>query len=315
MAEAARKTLLFHFQRMLAHEAGTRLGQDIEELHDMRVATRRMRAALRLFADSLDPVALAPFARALRRAGRALGAVRDLDIFRQKAQRYRDRLPPDQAAGLEPLLAAWEAQYQRARQELLSFLDGERYARLREHFGELLRTPGAAAGPALAADGSPRPHLLRHVVPGMLHQTLAAVRAYDEWLRAPDAPLSRYHQLRIASKGLRYALEFFREVLAPEAGELIERMKGLQDHLGDLQDAVVACGILRDYLTWGTWGHGEGRPPDWPAEPIVAPGVAAYLVARQLEIQHLVAAFPPVWARVHGPEFAQLLAASVAVLY
>ena len=49
MAEGARKTLYFHFRRMLYHEPGTRLGQDIEELHDMRVATRRMRAAIRVF--------------------------------------------------------------------------------------------------------------------------------------------------------------------------------------------------------------------------------------------------------------------------
>jgi CHAD domain-containing protein/uncharacterized protein YjbK len=315
MAEAARKTLLFHFQRMLDHEAGTHLGQDIEELHDMRVATRRMRAALRLFADYLDPETMAPFAKALRRTGRTLGAVRDLDIFHDKAQRYLDRLPPEQPAGLEPLLAAWEVRYQQARQELLGYLDGERYARFTAGFGEFLAMPGAGARPALSAGGEPRPNLLRHVVPGVLYQALAAVRAYDEWLRTPEVPLSRYHQLRIASKGLRYALEFFREVLGLEARELISRMKALQDHLGDLQDAVVACGILRDFLTWGTWGHGAGTRPDWPAEPIVAPGVAAYLAARQLEIQRLVAAFPPVWALVQGPEFAQLLAASVAPLY
>ena len=48
MAEVARKTLYFQFQRMLYHEPGTRLGQDNEELHDMRVATRRMRGVPRL---------------------------------------------------------------------------------------------------------------------------------------------------------------------------------------------------------------------------------------------------------------------------
>ena len=54
MDEAARKTLLFHFERMLKHEPGTREGEDAEELHDMRVATRRMRAALRVFDGYID---------------------------------------------------------------------------------------------------------------------------------------------------------------------------------------------------------------------------------------------------------------------
>ena len=49
MAEAARKVLLFHFERMLLHEPGSRLGETIEAVHDMRVATRRMRSAFRLF--------------------------------------------------------------------------------------------------------------------------------------------------------------------------------------------------------------------------------------------------------------------------
>jgi len=54
MSEAGRKVLRTHFARMLANEAGTRLGEDIEELHDMRVATRRLRAVL--FVDMVDSV-------------------------------------------------------------------------------------------------------------------------------------------------------------------------------------------------------------------------------------------------------------------
>ena len=86
MAEAADKILLFQLRRMIEHEPGTRKGEDIEELHDMRVATRRMRAALRLFEAFLDPEALRPFLKTLRRTGRTLGAVRDLDVFWEKTE-------------------------------------------------------------------------------------------------------------------------------------------------------------------------------------------------------------------------------------
>ena len=54
VSEAGRKVLYLHFLRMLKHEPGTRAGEDIEELHDMRVATRRMRSAFQLFGFHFD---------------------------------------------------------------------------------------------------------------------------------------------------------------------------------------------------------------------------------------------------------------------
>jgi CHAD domain-containing protein len=316
MAEAARKTLYFHFQRMLYHEPGTRLGEDIEEVHDMRVATRRMRAAFRVFDDHLDMKQLKPILKDLRRTGRRLGAVRDLDVFWEKTQRYLDMLPPEQQGDLDPLREAWEAERERAREEMLAYLDSDRYARFKERFGEFLQTPSAGTLPTLSKKGEAVPHRLRHVVPVAVYQRLAAVQAYDEWVTRPDVPLERLHRLRIAAKRLRYTLEFFQEVLAPEAKGLIKEMKRLQDHLGDLQDAVVASNLLRDFLTWGTWGHAQAqkKKAPLPVEPVVAPGVAAYLAARQTEIQHLLETFPQVWAYFQSPEFSRSVVLAVAPL-
>jgi CHAD domain-containing protein len=312
MAQAARKTLALHFGRMTQHEAGVRQGGEIESVHDMRVATRRMRAALRVFSEFLEADRAGALARDLRRVGRLLGGVRDMDVFRDKAQRYLDSLREGERSALEPLLAAWQAHYLQARGELLAYLDGERYARLKAHMAEFLQEDDTT-GP-LSPGTEPRPHRLRQVVPVALYQGLATVRAYAEWLTGPSVPLERYHQLRIASKGLRYTLEFFRDVLGPKASTLVERVKGLQDHLGDLQDAVVACNLLRDFLIWGTWGRPAGKDAAWPAAPILAPGVAAYLAYRQIEIQRLVQTFPAVWNQIRGPEFGQSLAQCVAVL-
>lgn len=89
MAEAGRKVLAFHFERMLEHEPGTRVGEDIEELHDMRVATRRMRAAFQVFGDSYTKKSVKPLLQGLKKTGRALGPVRDLDVFIEKLQQYQ----------------------------------------------------------------------------------------------------------------------------------------------------------------------------------------------------------------------------------
>ena len=315
MAEVTRKTMLFQFQHMLYHEPGTQLGQDIEELHDMRVATRRMRAALQVFGDYLDEKTWAPFEKGLRRTGRILGEVRDLDVFWEKTQRYLDALPPGRRDELAPLRTVWQVARDQARDRMLVYLDSERYRKFKDSFGEFLEIRAADAAPVFTTAGGLQPRRLRYVAPVILYQRLAAMRAYDEWVAEPKVPLAQLHQLRIASKGLRYSLEFLEEVLGAEAKVLIKEIKVLQDHLGDLQDAVVASNLLRDFLTWGTWGHAEAKKAiPLPVAPVVAPGVAIYLAVRQGELQDLPASFPQVWMRIQSPDFKQNLISALAVL-
>ena len=107
LAEAGRKVMLFQFNEMLSHEAGTRLGADIEELHDMRVATRRMRAAFDVFGEAFHAKVVKTHLKGLRATGRALGRVRDLDVFIEKAEAYRLTLAPEAQPGLDLLLEMW----------------------------------------------------------------------------------------------------------------------------------------------------------------------------------------------------------------
>ncbi|MGD9030826.1 MAG: CHAD domain-containing protein, partial [Anaerolineae bacterium] len=315
MAEAARKTFAFRFQHMLYHEPGTRAGEDIEELHDMRVATRRMRSAFQVFEDYLAMARLKPILKGLKRTGSYLGAVRDLDVFWEKTQRYVDTLSSEQQDDLAPLRQAWQAERERMRERMLAYLDSVRYAEFVESFAEILRTSEAWGPPPLTKKGEAVPHRLRHVVPMAVYERTAEVLAYDEWVTGPHIALERLHRLRIAAKRLRYTLEFFEEVLAPEARSLIKQMKNLQDHLGDLQDAVVASELLRDFLTWGTWGHGEGKKQAaLPSEPIVAPGVATYMADKQRELQQLLRSFPEAWGYFQSWEFKRTVAQVVAPL-
>lgn len=270
---------------------------------------------MRVFGDYLDPLQMRPFLKGMRRTGRALGAVRDLDVFQEKVQRYLQTLPASRRQDLDPLLASWEAQREEARKRMVAYLDSERYVRFKEGFAEFLEKPGAGGLPVLLEGGEPVPYELRHVVPLVVYERVAAVRAYEPWMDSPQIPLERLHQLRIASKALRYALEFFREVLGGEAKGLIDTIKMVQDHLGDLQDAVVACNLLRDFLTWGTWGHDESQRATWPSEPIVVPGVATYLAVRQTEIQELVGGFLLVWSEVQSVGFHQQLEGALAALW
>jgi CHAD domain-containing protein/transposase-like protein len=306
LAEAGRKTLLFHFAEMLKHEEGTRLGEDIEELHDMRVATRRMRAAFDLFEQAFDPKIIRRHLRGLKATGRALGAVRDMDVFIEKANHYMEGLSPEQCQGLEILVEAWQEQRETAREAMLAHLDSPDYASFKRKFNNFVQTPGK--GVRLLSPECPVPPLARDAAPVLIYSRFGAVRAYDQILES--ATLEQLHALRIEFKKLRYAVEFFREILGKEAKSVINVLKTMQDHLGDLNDAQVATQLLSDFLARMELTHldlplSERRNP----EPLVV-----YLAAKHAERHQLMRTFPAAWEDFNQSEFRQNLSLAVAAL-
>jgi len=307
LVEAGRKVMRFQFAQMLRHEAGTRLGEDIEALHDMRVATRRLRAAFEVFDQAFDTAALKPHLKGLRMTGRTLGAVRDLDVFMEKAQAYIETLPLERRPGLDPLLTRWKEQRETARAHMLEFLDSPEYARFKRRFNIFLNTPGAGACPIPTDE--PAPFQVCHLAPALVYERLASVRAYDPWLK--NAPIERLHMLRIEFKKLRYTLEYFREVLGKRAFDVIADVKLLQDHLGDLNDAQVATQILTEFIA-----SLELSQHDLPiAERENIEEVVNYLAARHAERHHLLVTFPTVWAaHFQYRTFRRNLASAIAAL-
>ena len=303
MAEAGRKVLHYHFERMLFHEPGVRLGEDIEHVHDMRVATRRMRSAFRLFAPFFDDKKVRPLVRGLRRTAQALGAVRDLDVFREKAQCFLAEHPD---LSLDPLFSTWQADYDAARQALLAELDSKRFARFVQRLHTFATTPGMGAR-TVAGDGV-QAQQVRYVAPRLIYEHYERVRAYETVL--DNASLTTLHALRIEFKRLRYAVEFFAEVLGPEAALVIKEIKIMQDHLGDLNDTQVAAEVLEDFISQHRRDH--SGIPQFLREDIS--GVLAYADAKAAEQRHLLETFPQVWANFNREEVRRSLALAVAAL-
>jgi CHAD domain-containing protein len=306
MSEAGRKVMLFNFARMLSCEEETRKGQDIEALHDMRVATRRMRASFEVFGEAFERRALKSHLVGLRQTGRLLGAVRDLDVFMEKAQTYLDTLPPDQRNDLDILLHAWHEQRETAREKMLTFLISPEYHTFKREFNIFVHTPGA--GRRSLPKDQPAPDLVREVAPMMIYTRLAAVRAYGPWLE--NAPIERLHALRIEFKKLRYTVEYFREVLGLQAGEVIDELKTIQDHLGDMTDAQVATEIVEKFVE-ETATHQAELPIE---EHVDLQPVVAYLDYRRDERNHLMATFKDAWRRFSRKDFRKKIAQAVSVL-
>ena len=128
MSEAGRKILYTHFCRMVENEEGTRSGEDPEAC----TTSASPPAACAPPSSSLNPIslpeALAPFGKTLKLTGRALGAVRDLDVLMAKAEAFQSRQAEGSTDGpqpLAPLLSAWRRRRDAAREELLDYLDAE----------------------------------------------------------------------------------------------------------------------------------------------------------------------------------------------
>ncbi|MBZ5637521.1 MAG: CHAD domain-containing protein [Acidobacteriia bacterium] len=226
-----------HLGAFLANEPATRLGDDPEALHDMRVASRRLRAALALFEEVL-PARARSFRRRLGRIGGALGEVRDLDVQLQQLDEFLRDAPAAERLVMQTYLETVAARRERARRRMLLVLDSPGYARLAASLRAFVEREPArrrleACRPALAA------------APDMILRRYRKVRRIGDRL-APVSPAADWHALRIASKRLRYALEFHAELYGKEASLMIDALVDLQDLLGLHQDAQVAMAHLED---------------------------------------------------------------------
>jgi CHAD domain-containing protein len=218
---------------------------DADALHDMRVATRRLRSALQNFEGPKEAPLLGKRLRRelagrrkeLGRLGDVLGAVRDYDVLDDYLKEYaktRLKQPLDSAPGL--------AHFER-------FLQTERA----QAFGPLVKRvnraqePGEAREiiarwalglPAAETSMSTPPLTLRQAAQGILPQRVAEVLSHAHALQDPDNA-EGHHELRKAMKRLRYSLEFFAPCAAQPVKKHVKTLTKLQDLLGEMNDRHV----------------------------------------------------------------------------
>lgn len=244
-----------HFAAMLAHEPGVRLGEDPEDLHDMRVATRRLRATLKLYADFL-PKRAARFERDLKWISGPMGKVRDLDVhlehLAEEAVQWDGEAPSEVSAALEK-------RREEARQHMVEALDSPRYERLISGFMGMLRSGRSPA---------PTPSLLE-AAPELIGRRYKKVRKRLEGLTA-ESPPEEYHDLRKKGKRLRYAIEPLQGIYGKRAEKMVGSLKQAQDDLGGMQDLIVFSNLMKELAVAG----------DLPPQTVFQMGVMSERYAR-----------------------------------
>ena len=241
--DVIRNALAASVARLVAHDPGVRLGDDPEDVHQARVATRRLRSDLRTFSDLLDPDWTQSLRQDLKSIGQDLGAVRDTEVLLDRLRAHAERLPAgDQAAAkkiVQRLLERWDA----ARADLSAALGSTPYAELLDRLVDAAHEP--AFVPSAADDGA------ADVLPPLVSKPWKKLNTAVEEL-PDDPPDEALHHVRIKAKRCRYAAEAVAPAVGKRARSFAKAIADLQDVLGEHQDAVVAEQWLREVASSAT---------------------------------------------------------------
>lgn len=221
--------------RLEAEIPGVLSTSDAEAVHRMRVATRRLRAALRTFRRPLGGrAALQPRTEELRWIAAKLGAVRNEDILLAWLSDYRALAEPGELRDLDGFREARAAVRATAVAELAAAIQSPRFAKSAADMHRFAR--GLLSR---RRDGT----TLRDFAPGRLERAWDEVRGAADALRE-SASDSDMHALRISAKRMRYAAEFFRPAYGKVLDDLIQLATAIQDALGGVNDTVHFLGAL-----------------------------------------------------------------------
>jgi CHAD domain-containing protein len=236
VSEVVRAAVAASVLRLLQHDAGVRLGEDLEDVHQARVATRRMRSDLRTFRDVVDPEWDATLREELGWLGAELGTVRDLDVQLERLRGRVAALPEQDRPVGERFVEMLAQQRASAREHLLESMRSDRYVSLLDGLVAAARepamVPGTSSAPAVMALGAVMERPWKHL------------RGALDGL-GDDAPDADLHLGRIRTKRARYAAEAVESVFGKRAASFAREAAALQDVLGEHQDAVVAQVWLR----------------------------------------------------------------------
>jgi CHAD domain-containing protein len=269
-AELVRAALERNSDELARRDPGTRLGHDSEDLHQFRVATRRLRAILRAARPMLERDWADGLRDELAWLGGSLGPVRDLDVLVEHLDEELAALDEDDRAAALPLRERLLAERESARATLLEALSDPRYFRL------LDALEGAASAPRF--------------VKAELSVAKLAEREFSRLEKAAgalstDISDSDLHAIRVHGKRARYSTELAAPLIGSRSAAVISRAKRFQDVIGEHQDAVVAEERFRALAT-------ELADPR-------ASFAAGLLVERQRERRRSArAAVPAAWRRL-----------------
>ena len=280
-----------YLQALKAELEGVRLAQDIEYIHRMRVASRRLRSALPLFEACFPQKRYSYWIKHIRKVTRSLGAARDMDVQLEELNKFfEEDASPAYKAGLLRLKLRLSQQRAVAQEKIITTLDAI------DQEGVLTDLEDYLA-PSLA-----RSNLTYPYTPFVYQKSYESIAtrveellSYEPYVDHPEA-VTELHAMRIAAKRLRYTMEIFAPIYPGELKSYLQTVRKIQDMLGELHDADVWIAFLPDFLqkerafTQEYYGHTR------TFHRLIA-GIEAFLVDRQAARQEHYQDFVQLWRK------------------
>jgi CHAD domain-containing protein len=218
----------------LALYQGAALEGDSEAVHQMRIATRRLRVTLELFAGVMRGAWVDVTRRELKWLGGVIGALRDCDVIAQLIGQRGVKLAAETAAGLEPIRQTLSARRRELQGSMREALASDRYESL---LARVATPPARKLVPAAT---------VRVMAPELLAPIGRRVDRAGAKLK-PESDDRAFHKLRIRIKRLRYSLEMLAESGGGDVKEAARCLRKMQNLLGEQHDVVIAIGWLREF--------------------------------------------------------------------
>jgi len=235
------EALLKRLQALTQESGGVRQAEDIEYIHRMRVASRRLRAALDLFQDTLPHKKFANWERQVKRITRALGAARDTDVQIATLDECLGSLAePRHRGGIERLRLRLQQRRARLQADVLEALDGWEASATADDMSQSLRQTLVQARLNQVKAASPYVFEQAHL---NISLRLEEFLSYESCVRKPEQ-VAELHAMRIAAKRLRYTLEIFASLYEDELKQPLKIVREAQEMLGDIHD----CDVWGQYL-------------------------------------------------------------------
>jgi CHAD domain-containing protein len=304
----AQQAILARTEDVFKETDRVREGEDIEGVHDMRVASRRLVAAMKVFAVCFPGPRFESLLKEARGVTRRLGAVRDLDVLIDHYEKLRPSTTGPEELAAEYFIAVRHRERDKARKPLLRALDEMEKDRLarRVHREVELESDAYRVGlnPPLGRNRTVDPAAsFRAAAPPILEDRLDTLLSFEPYVDDPNE-VEQLHEMRIAAKWLRYTLELFAPAYANVLKGQINAVKRVQELLGDLHDSDVRLDLLRGML--------EGPPDLRGLEAVglllpdqVQAGLGLLLAREAQERRGYYSAFHKEWSRQRKKDFAR----------
>ena len=280
--------LMTHLTALVQEMEGVRLGKDIEAVHRMRVASRRLRATLPLFGPALAARRHLGWIKSVRGVTRALGEARDSDVQIEHVKAFLEPLKPPYRAGVRRLLLRLRQQRLELQPAVLKALDKFEKSGLVTEMAQTL-APFDIYRERLDLQDP----LLLTTAKDAIRPRLEEFLAFDEIVPQPEK-VQELHAMRIAAKRLRYTLETFAPLFEDEARKYIKVMRASQDMLGAIHDCDVWEVMLPQFMEEERQRTVEYFGSARPFNHLV-PGLEFYRQARRKERQNTYQAFRKNW--------------------